>query len=99
MVYKYLIINVNNINNQLDGNYLSFSQAFNLLKKYDVYIFKYNSDKDILYLNYPLDNYNCSKINKISDDNKEEDVTTYSYIEVRLTNKFPSIRTGVLDII
>lgn len=101
MSYKYILININNTNN-LDGYYLSYIQAINLIKKYNspyTYIFRYKSDRDILYLNYPLkEYYSFSEINKIKDDNKEEDVISYSYAEVRMTDKFPSIRTGVLDV-
>lgn len=101
MSYKYILINISDINNP-DGYYLSYIQAVNLTKKYKSpysYLFRYKSDKDILYLNYPLkEYYKFSEINKISDDNKEEDVFSYSYVEVRMTDKFPSVRVGVLDI-
>lgn len=102
MTYKYILINKsNNYEEHYDGYYLSYAQAVNFLKKkYNSYIFRYNSDNYILYLNYPLNiYYSCSEINKINDDNKEEDIQSYSYMEVRLTDKYPSIRTGVLDII
>lgn len=104
MSYKYILINIQDMNtpDNLDGYYLSYIQAVNLIKKYNspyIYIFRYKSDRDILYLNYPLeDYYSFSKINKIKDDNKEEDVISYSYTEVRMTDKFPSVRLGVLDI-
>ena len=100
-MYKYVLINKrNNYTENYDGYYLSYIQANNLIKKYNSYIFRYNSDSHILYLNYPLDiYYSSSEINKINDDNKEEDIKSYSYMEVRLTDKYPSIRIGVLDII
>lgn len=97
MGFKYIIININN--GQLDGYYFKFIEAVSFLKKYNGYIFRYKSDKDILYLNEPLEYYYSStEINIIDDDNKEEDVLSYSCIEVRLIDKFPSIRIGVLDV-
>jgi hypothetical protein len=35
------------------------------------------------------------KINILSDDNKEEDIESFEYIELRLIDKSPSIRIGV----
>lgn len=97
MSYKYILIDINN--NQLDGYYLTFPQTSYLLKKHKAYIFRFKSDKHILYLNDKIEHYySSSRINKVDDNNKEEDITTYSYVEVRITDKFPSIRTGVLNI-
>lgn len=101
MTYKYILINKsNNFEEKYDGFYLSYTQAVDFIKKYSSYIFRYNSDSHILYLNYPLNiYYSSSKINKINDDSKEEDVVSYGYMEVRLTDKYPSVRIGILDII
>lgn len=100
MSYKYILIDKqNDYNDKYDGYYLSYTKSVNLIKKYESYIFKCKSDKDIIYLNHPLKMYySCSEINNIDDENKEEDITSFSYIEVRLTDKYPSIRVGVLDI-
>ena len=100
MSYKYILITIDDIYNNIDGYYLSYIQASNLIKKSKSYIFRYKSCKDMLYINYPLkEYYSCLRINKIKDDNKEEDIVSYSYIEVRLTDKFPSIRIGMSDIL
>lgn len=78
-----------------EGQYINLEKAMNLLQKYKVYIFKFSKNYDILYLNYPLKYYyNSSKIN-IIDDNKEENIKSFEYFEVRLIDKFPSIRIGI----
>jgi hypothetical protein len=97
MGFKYILININNGN--IDGYYFTFIESVSFLKKYNGYIFRCKSDKDIFYINHPLEHYYSSEaINIIDDNNKEETVLSYSHIEVRLTNKFPSIRVGVTDI-
>jgi hypothetical protein len=83
-------------NSIYEGQYVSLEQAMDLLKKYKLYIFKFSKEHHIIYLNYPLENYyKLDKINILSDDNKEEDIESFEYIELRLIDKSPSIRIGV----
>lgn len=94
-MYGYIIISVNNVKeNGIICEYLSLRDAMILLKKYKVYIFKYNKNSDILYLQYPLKLYYSSKnINIV--ETKEEDIKSFSYIEVRLTDKYPIARIAI----
>ena len=66
-----------------------------LLKKYKVYIFKYNKNRDILYLEYPFRLYYSSKNINTIESKEEDDILSFSYIEVRLTEKIPIARIAV----
>jgi len=99
-MYGYIIVHVNSNGNEITCEYISLRSTIELLKKYKVYIFKYNKNSDILYLEYPFNHYYSSKTVNIIEhnehnDNKEEDIKSYSYIEIRLTNIVPVGRFAV----
>jgi hypothetical protein len=90
-MYGYIIVHVNSNGNEITCEYISLRNTIELLKKYKVYIFKYNKNSDILYLEYPFKYYYSSKTVNIIEynDNKEEAIQSYGYIEIRLTNIVP----------
>jgi hypothetical protein len=97
-MYNYIVVNydsINNNNKDIDCEYISFKEAIKLLNKYKVYIFKYKKDEHILYLEHPFSSfYSCNKINLI-ENNNEEDLTSFTYIEIRLVDKYPIARYAV----
>jgi hypothetical protein len=81
--------------NDIICEYISLRKATELLKKYKVYIFKYNKNSDILYLEYPFKfHFSSNNINTI-ENTEEEDIKSFSYVEVRLTDKIPVGRISV----
>lgn len=79
-----------------ESQYITFKKALSILENKKAYIFKYNNNNHILYLNYPLERYyDNTKINTIDDNNTEEDVESFEYIEVRLTEHYPCLRVGI----
>lgn len=89
-MHKYLMLYGNDNDNQIESEYIDLRYALKVLKKYKVYIFKYNQNEDILYINYPLNlYYNSSSINIIdSDKNNEENIQSFGHIEVRLLPQY-----------
>jgi len=92
-MHGYIIVNVN-LNNVI-CEYISLRNAIRLLKKYKIYIFRYNKNSDILYLEYPFNLYYSSKNINIIENNKEEDIISFSYIEIRMTDILPTGRIAV----
>jgi hypothetical protein len=91
-MYNYIVIHIDKNNqNNISCDYICLRDALKLLNKYKLYIFKYKREEDMLYLEYPFNSfYSNRKINII--DNKEEDIVSFSYIEVRLTDIQPFAR-------
>lgn len=78
----------------IECQYVSLGYALKILKKYKVYIFRYK-DEDILYINYPLNiYYSSSKINDL-ENNSEDNIYSFGHIEVRLIDKYPSLKFSV----
>ena len=90
-----MLYNIRNYSENIECKYVSLGYALKILKKYKVYVFKYNKDEDILYINYPLNiYYSSSKINDL-ENNSEDNITSFGHIEVRLLNEYPSIKFSV----
>jgi len=101
-MYKYVMLyTINDYSNNVEGEYITLRGALKVLKKYSrVYIFRYNQDEDILYINYPFSiYYSTSKIN-IIENNDEDNIDSFGYIEVRLLQQCPSIKfsANMLDL-
>lgn len=93
-MHKYIMLYRNDSEN-IECEYISLGYALKVLKKYKVYIFKYKKDNDILYINYPLNiYYTSSKINNI-ENNSENDIQSFGYLEVRLLDKYPLVKSAV----
>ena len=98
-MYNYIVIYITE-NSNIICDYISLRDALKLLNKYKLYIFKYKKEEHILYLEYPLYSfYRNNKINLI-EKNNEEDMVSFSYIEIRITDIQPSARfaTNMLNL-
>jgi len=85
----YIII-YKNEHDELNCDYASLVKCNDIINKYKsktIYCFKYDKDKDILLLNYPLNfYYRTDKINTIKELQSDE------YLEIRLCKKYPQLR-------
>ena len=99
-MYNYIVVNYNEVNSSnnnkdIECEYISFKDALKMLNKYKIYIFKYKKDEHILYLEHPFSSfYSCNKINLI-ENNNEDELHSFTYIEIRLVNKYPIARYAV----
>lgn len=80
---------------EIDCDYISLRSAMQMLTKYKLYVFKYKKNKNILYLEYPFDSYYSSKKINLVDTETEDDIKSFTYVEVRLLDRHPSSRIGV----
>ena len=95
-MYKYILLyRRNDHSDYFECEYISLRYALRILKKYKVYIFRFNQDEDMLYINYPFSiYYNSSKINEI-ENNNEESIHSFGHIEIRLHHQYPTAKMCV----
>jgi hypothetical protein len=90
---KYIVI-YNDNDFEINCDYITRRYATSFIENYKSYIFKFKNDLDILYINHPLkDYYRNNRINDLENPT-EERLLSYTYLEVRLTPKFPYLRLG-----
>ena len=92
---RYIVI-YKNSQNIYDSEYITLKQATEFIKNYKhLYVFRFKSTEHILYINYPISTYySSSTINIIKHIEDIENSDLYDYIEIRITDKYPSIRLG-----
>ena len=94
-MYKYIVVYKNSQDNY-DSDYITLKQATEFIKNYKhLYVFRFKSTEHILYINSPLSSYyNSSAINIINHIEDIDDTDIHDYIEIRITDKYPSLRLG-----